>query len=839
MKFLEKLFGKKKLKKVLIVQCRLSSTRLPRKALLPLGDKTVLEWVLAAMKEVKADKYYLATDTDSAPELEPVAKKCKWDFFAGSKEDVLDRFCKVIELSKADVVIRATADNPFLFYEAAQALLDEYLQRESTSPVDYITWSNLPHGSGIEVFNAHSLLRARTQTDLPYDHEHVGPALYNHQDKFSAVFLKSPARWSYPDLITTIDTPADYRRAHALVRAISGKQKIEKPYTTEEILSGFKNDSVQNPVIFIPSVVKGKGTGHLRRCLSLAVKTGGDVFIPRDFTLEQTQALVEEYKTNGLEDWQIVKDASNITDYSLIVTDLFKTDDKIVALLPKDKIIATIDEGREDVAYSDYVLDIIPSVNLSRKANLTEPGFISLPEQHKNQSTNIVAIHTALVSLGGEDPAGLTFPAARALASCNIYVTVIVNSLENVKQFIPEELSKYIKPILTVQNLSEKLFEYDLIVTHYGFTAFEAASAGCAVILLGTTELHQRLAENYNFVCIPSDSINKENVKKYIDNPKSLYHTIASKKCIPLSDFIIALSQSKKNLCPICQTVQKQSDVVLSRTKTKTYRRCQKCGMIYLSWKLDSKDTQYNREYFYEDYQKQYGKTYLEDFASIKAQCVRRTSVIDFLYRHSRSPVTPTILDIGCAMGPFLDAANDSGWQVFGIDVSKDAVEYVQNTLHYPAVCASFPKFDALTEFGISKFDAVTMWYVIEHFKDLNSVLKAVSKNIKLNGIFAFSTPSCSGVSYKYYQEKFFQDSPSDHYSIWEIKKTNSILEKYGFKVVRVISTGIHPERMPIVKKHNWKEKSIQFAFFRTLCKILKLGDTFEVYCKKISDIEK
>ena len=57
MKFLEKLFGKKKLKKVLIVQCRLSSTRLPRKALLPLGNKTVLEWVLAAMKEVKADKY--------------------------------------------------------------------------------------------------------------------------------------------------------------------------------------------------------------------------------------------------------------------------------------------------------------------------------------------------------------------------------------------------------------------------------------------------------------------------------------------------------------------------------------------------------------------------------------------------------------------------------------------------------------------------------------------------------------------------------------------------------------------------------------------------------------
>ena len=112
------LFDRKKKKTVLIIQCRLSSTRLPRKALLPLGGKCVLEWVLQAMKKVKVDKYYLAVDSESAPELKPFADKYGYDFFAGSKEDVLDRFCKVIEKSKADVVIRAPADNPFLFYEA-------------------------------------------------------------------------------------------------------------------------------------------------------------------------------------------------------------------------------------------------------------------------------------------------------------------------------------------------------------------------------------------------------------------------------------------------------------------------------------------------------------------------------------------------------------------------------------------------------------------------------------------------------------------------------------------------------------------------------------------------
>ena len=46
--------GKKRV--VVIVQCRMSSTRLPGKALLPLGGKTVLEWTLASMKKIPAEK---------------------------------------------------------------------------------------------------------------------------------------------------------------------------------------------------------------------------------------------------------------------------------------------------------------------------------------------------------------------------------------------------------------------------------------------------------------------------------------------------------------------------------------------------------------------------------------------------------------------------------------------------------------------------------------------------------------------------------------------------------------------------------------------------------------
>ncbi len=260
--------------------------------------------------------------------------------------------------------------------------------------------------------------------------------------------------------------------------------------------------------------------------------------------------------------------------------------------------------------------------------------------------------------------------------------------------------------------------------------------------------------------------------------------------------------------------------------------------MIYIGWTVKEKQTEYNRAYFFEDYEKQYGKTYLDDFESIKAQCVRRIGQIDFIHRHSGGhrfgkSVTPSVLDIGCAMGPFLSAANDSGWQVFGADISQDAVDYVQKNLNFPAVCTPFPEGNFENEFGVEKFDAVTMWYVIEHFQNLDSVLSKVSELVKKGGVFAFSTPSGSGVSAKFNTRAFFEQSPSDHFSIWELSKVKTVLAKYGFEVSRIVSTGIHPERFPMARKRGIKPGSFMFKLLASYSRMFRLGDTFEIYCRK------
>lgn len=229
-------------KVAVVIQCRLSSSRLPQKAVKQLGNKTVLEWVLSSIHKVKADRYFVATDDESYEVLAPICKNNGFEIFKGDLNNVLKRFCDLLEEIKVDVIVRATADNPFLFYEAAEEsleLMESFFNKNEAC--DYLTYSGLPHGSGVEIINAHSLLKAGTLTDDPYDKEHVGPALYNHKENFECKFVPAPERFKRPELRSTIDTYSDYLRA---VRVINYLGK-EGPYSTEEIIDALDSNYVK------------------------------------------------------------------------------------------------------------------------------------------------------------------------------------------------------------------------------------------------------------------------------------------------------------------------------------------------------------------------------------------------------------------------------------------------------------------------------------------------------------------------------------------------------------------------------------------------------------------
>jgi 2-polyprenyl-3-methyl-5-hydroxy-6-metoxy-1,4-benzoquinol methylase len=249
--------------------------------------------------------------------------------------------------------------------------------------------------------------------------------------------------------------------------------------------------------------------------------------------------------------------------------------------------------------------------------------------------------------------------------------------------------------------------------------------------------------------------------------------------------------------------------------------------------RLNPPPIEYDKEYFFGAYRKQYGKTYIEDFPNLIATAKKRLAVIKSLLP-AGTGITDNgnaLLDIGCAYGPFLAAAREEGFSPQGIDPAEDAVRYVTQTLGIPAVQGFFPEVGS-GEWGAGSggYHAVTLWYVIEHFRDCVPVFAEIQKLLKPGGVLAFSTPSFSGVSGRASLRRFLEHSPADHRTIWSPASCKKALKAAGFTVKKIVICGHHPERFPLLGKLAKSKKSPLYGLLSAVSRIFGLGDTFEVY---------
>ena len=132
-------------------------------------------------------------------------------------------------------------------------------------------------------------------------------------------------------------------------------------------------------------------------------------------------------------------------------------------------------------------------------------------------------------------------------------------------------------------------------------------------------------------------------------------------------------------------------------------------------------------------------------------------------------------------------------------------------------------------------FDILTMWYVIEHFSNLDQILTRVNTILKLGGLFAFSTPNSSGISGRKKMEVFLNSSPLDHITIWNPEISEVVLNRYGFKIKKIRITGHHGERFP---GFSGIKSKLGYKILNYLSRLFNLGDTFEVYAEKIKELD-
>lgn len=205
-----------------VLQSRLTSTRLPGKAMLSVGGMPIA--LLAAKRaENTGLEVVLATSCEAEDDIiESAAARAGISVVRGSLNDTLDRFLVATsDLSSGDIVVRLTADNLF-----PDGSFVEGLTRSVSSSCPYVRIggadSKLPYGIAGEAFQVDAL-REASRFASPDQREHVTTwireNLSDSELQFEEVFGSHPnPKWA--GMRCTIDTLEDYVRVARLFMSI-------------------------------------------------------------------------------------------------------------------------------------------------------------------------------------------------------------------------------------------------------------------------------------------------------------------------------------------------------------------------------------------------------------------------------------------------------------------------------------------------------------------------------------------------------------------------------------------------------------------------------------------
>lgn len=199
---------------IAMIQARCGSTRLPGKVLKELKGVPMLLRMIERVKRSKAVDDVIVLTTIEEEDL-PVVSLCSSNgirVFAGSENDVLDRYYQAAKLFEPAYIVRLTADCPCF----DPSLLDDAFSALEVD-TDYLGMisETFPDGLDLEILSFDTLKSAWDNAVLKSEREHVTQYVLNNKDRFKCQDFVceipglSDERW-------TVDEPEDFELVSAI-----------------------------------------------------------------------------------------------------------------------------------------------------------------------------------------------------------------------------------------------------------------------------------------------------------------------------------------------------------------------------------------------------------------------------------------------------------------------------------------------------------------------------------------------------------------------------------------------------------------------------------------------
>lgn len=203
-----------------IVACRMKSSRLKEKAILPIRGVSSVERCLRNCLQMKnVDQVVLATSTVAEDRtLENYTLGGLAKFYAGEPEDVIQRYLGACDKFGIDVIVRVTADCPVVSPEITEFLLKKHFE----AGADYTAPINCAVGSSPEIYNVEALRRVIALMGKAEYSEYMTWYMKNNADIFNVNLVDIPIELQR-NYRLTLDYPEDLEMFERLYLALDEK----------------------------------------------------------------------------------------------------------------------------------------------------------------------------------------------------------------------------------------------------------------------------------------------------------------------------------------------------------------------------------------------------------------------------------------------------------------------------------------------------------------------------------------------------------------------------------------------------------------------------------------
>jgi len=219
------------MKAAIFIPARAKSTRLPKKLLLTIKGKTLLEHLIQRVKLAKLPKLIVLCTTTSSDDavLVDVAKKSGVEYFRGSEKDILERYLGAALKYGIDFIANVDGDDVFCDPELVDKTIEAYVK----TGTDFLKWEDLPLGAspcGIKVEALKKICQLKDETDT----ETGWGRYFTNTGIFRVDILRSEDKeLNRSDIRMTLDYPEDLEFVKEIFNRLYSPNRI---FTLKDII---------------------------------------------------------------------------------------------------------------------------------------------------------------------------------------------------------------------------------------------------------------------------------------------------------------------------------------------------------------------------------------------------------------------------------------------------------------------------------------------------------------------------------------------------------------------------------------------------------------------------